>query len=283
MVINLEQKMNKIINKLIWNLDRFGLSPQKLPLRIQRKNEYSKIIIISVPKSGTHFIERALCLHQELYRILLPTIHSGNIDYFGGLDKILQRVKTNQILLTHLWYSDNYYSSLIKNEFKIINIIRDPRDIVFSRINYIQKNKKHFAHTLFFKNRNSFSKLFEYSLRGSNPMGLLSVKEEFEKFLGWSNSNNILTIKFEDLYEESSRNDTLSNLYNYLNIPANNSWINWLSQNVVSVSSPTYRKGKKKIGQWKNIDQIELRNILKKELSDILIFASLKQHHEHPE
>jgi len=48
-----------------WTFRRFGLSPRKLVARIGNRTE-PPILCVSLPKAGTHLLERALCLHPRL-------------------------------------------------------------------------------------------------------------------------------------------------------------------------------------------------------------------------
>ena len=56
-----------------WDLQRFGLTPDKLPRRVHNP-QAPPVFLISIPKSGTHLLERALCLHPLLYRRLERTL-----------------------------------------------------------------------------------------------------------------------------------------------------------------------------------------------------------------
>ena len=72
------------VSRQAWTLERFGLSPGKLPKRLSDQGA-PRVFCVSIPKSGTHLLERALCLHPALYRKLVPTISGANVAKFGGL------------------------------------------------------------------------------------------------------------------------------------------------------------------------------------------------------
>src|SRR3954468_24326538 len=86
-----------------WTLQRFGLSPTKAPRRVLNRTE-PRVFVDSVPKSGTHLLERALCLHPRLYRALVPTLHEANMRDRGGFEAIVGRLRPGQILVAHLDY-----------------------------------------------------------------------------------------------------------------------------------------------------------------------------------
>ena len=61
------------LSKTWWDLKRFGMTPDKI-WRRRGRPDLPKIFCVSVPKSGTHLLERVLCLHPRLYRKFMSTL-----------------------------------------------------------------------------------------------------------------------------------------------------------------------------------------------------------------
>src|SRR2546427_9566314 len=112
-----------------WTFERFGLTPGKLARRVADTGA-PRVFCISIPKAGTHLLERALCLHPRLYRKLLPTFNDNNIRRWGGLGTVLAKLRPGQILISHLHFRPEYRSLLHAGGIRCIFLIRDPRDII---------------------------------------------------------------------------------------------------------------------------------------------------------
>ncbi len=93
------------IRRWVWDLERFGLTPRKWAARRQRA-QLPRVTVVSIPKAGTHLVERALCLHPQLYRPLLPTLGPRNVERFGGLGRIVEGLGPGAVLISHLPYSE---------------------------------------------------------------------------------------------------------------------------------------------------------------------------------
>src|SRR5262249_47770326 len=93
------------VSRQRWTLERFGLSPGKLPRRIADPGA-PRVFCVSIPKSGTHLLERALCLHPALYRKFVPTVSGENIGKWNGLEGLVGRIRPGQVVVSHLRHSD---------------------------------------------------------------------------------------------------------------------------------------------------------------------------------
>ena len=67
-----------IVRRLAWDLRRFGLTPRALGWRLC-PGERPRILCLSIPKAGTHLLERVLCLHPGLYRAIYVPLTTGNV------------------------------------------------------------------------------------------------------------------------------------------------------------------------------------------------------------
>lgn len=63
--------------------------------------------------------------------------------------------------------------------------------------------------------------------------------------------------------------ETLHAIHNYLGINVQEDWIQWLSREIFSNASPTFRLGL--IGQWREYFDEEMKDLFKLEVGDYLI------------
>lgn len=237
--------MRYSVQRFFWDAKRFGITLSKLQLRFAPR-ELPRITVISVPKSGTHLIERILCLHPYLYRRFLPTLHPNNVNRFGGVKYILETTKPGQILITHLHYSEENNKTMDYFKVKKIFVIRDPRDIVVSEAFYMKKNKKHPYHL--FAKKLSLEECLYRAIVGDSNQGYPSINETLNWFSGWFHSGSFI-VRFEDVINEEKRVDILLELFEYLGIELQATLLKEICEQAVSPVSPTFRKGKSGIWQ----------------------------------
>lgn len=83
--------LSRCIDKLAWDFERFGLTPSKLLARVNNSNS-PKIFITSIPKCGTHLLERAVCLLPRYFRKSLPTININSTEQVFHYISLRQRI-----------------------------------------------------------------------------------------------------------------------------------------------------------------------------------------------
>jgi hypothetical protein len=230
-----------------WTARRFGLTPQKLASRVS-PGGLPKVLCVSLPKAGTHLIERAVCLHPRLYRRILPTLNPENVG-LRGLEGVLGRLRPGQVAVAHLPFEEAYPSLL--EGVKAFFVIRDPRDIAVSLAHYIGRRGDHPLHVAY-RERPDLRARIELAILGdaeARPPAP-SLESVLAGFAGWLESG-ALVVRYEDLIGERGGGDpeaqerALERIYDHLGLemPAG------LPGRIFSADSPTFRKGA--IGQWR--------------------------------
>jgi len=248
----------------IWTLQRFGLTPQKVFHRLSN-GPAPRILCLCIPKAGTHLLERALCLHPRLYRKVIPTINSRNLEKWGTLEKLLSRLRPGQIVVSHLWYSEERLQAIRSTGTHAICLIRDPGDIAVSRAFYIAKNRNHEYHRLFAA-AGSLQERIKLVLAGDSQCELDSLQGILRRFSGWLTSD-LLVVRYEDLVGPAgggslqAQFQTLSAVYNYIGMRMDRDRLAALQQEVFSADSPTFRAGV--IGQWRRHFNAELEALFR--------------------
>jgi hypothetical protein len=200
-----------------------------------------------------------------MYRPLVRTLHFHNVERYGGLSSILNRLRPGGILITHLHYSEEVNKLLINSGVKVIVVIRDPRDIVVSRAFYVARNPEHhyykYAVNLPLKER-----LYR-AIVGHPEHGYPSIQQTLEWFAGWLETECFL-IRYEQTIDDSQRSHVLRDLFAYLGMQLSNEYIAHISQRAISSASPTFRKGDS--GEWRQYLDEELYELFLRTCGDLM-------------
>src|SRR6266542_3538406 len=130
------------VSKALWDVRRFGLTPSKLVRRVHDPGA-PRVFCVSIPKAGTHLLERALCLHPELYRKLIPTVIPRNVERWGGMEGLARRIRPGQVVVSHIKWDPAHPRVLQAAGVHTVFLVRDPRDIVVSYTHYATSDKDH--------------------------------------------------------------------------------------------------------------------------------------------
>jgi hypothetical protein len=247
-----------------WTLERFGLTPSKLPTRAFGGHR-PRVFCVSIPKAGTHLLERALCLHPGLYRKLLPTISQQNIARVGGFDGLLGKVRPGQIIVSHMRHEPGYVEALREHRVRSLFLIRDPRAIVVSQIHYVIARKDHRHHALFASIPTASERL-RVAIAGDPEHGVASIGERLDAFEGWLTSD-ALVVRFEDLVGPAGGGDaeaqarTVRAIEDHLGIAVPDERFRAICASLFSAASPTFRQGS--VQRWRASFDDELDALLR--------------------
>jgi hypothetical protein len=254
-----------------WTLERFGLTPSKLSRRIANAGAPS-VLCVSIPKAGTHLLERALCLHPRLYRKLLPTLSNSSLQRWGGLDGLLAKVRPGQVIASHLRFDAAFPDVLDRRHVPVVFLVRDPRDLVISQVNYVARRSDHRFNPLFAQ-RAGFHERLELAIAGDPEHRLRSVGQRLEVYAGWLRSN-ALVVRFEDLVGPGGGGDadrqaeTVRAIYSHIQLPIGDAFVTKVCGRLFSPDSPTFRKGT--IGQWRDLFDDELAELFERTAGDMM-------------
>jgi hypothetical protein len=245
-----------------WTLQRFGLAPPTPRYRIAGPTA-PRILCVSIPKAGTHLLERALCLHPLLYRKIVPTVSGANIERFGGLDALLHRVRPGQVIVSHLRFDPDFPKVLLRRGVRGIFLVRDPRDIVVSEVHYICRSADHRHHDLF-AGLPDMKQRLRLAIAGDPAHDVASIAERLDAFRGWLESG-CLVVRFEDLVGPDGGGDRPSQLaavrsvFHHLEVDADERLVESVCARLFSATSPTFRRGT--IGAWRHALDPELQSL----------------------
>ncbi len=254
-----------------WNAERFGFTPNKLRWRISNSG-MPKMVCISIPKAGTHLVERALCKYPRLYRPLYKTIDEANLPA-GGFEQLIASLRPGQVIFSHLFYTEERASILRDMNVHCLFMLRDLRDIVISEANYLSSSSNHIYHKAFSGIDTQQGRILK-ALEGCASSGLPSMAQLFDGFYGWLDSDAKI-VRFEDLIGASGGGSTdqqrkvLSEIFEFIGISCDEECISSLASKIYSKVSPTFHRGYS--SQWPNFFDEEIKQKFKTMTGDAIV------------
>ena len=270
MSLSKSNSFTKTLTRQWWNLERFGLTPAKLVRRFGNRS-VPRVVCNCIPKSGTHLLERTLCLHPQLYRRLVKTVRDQQVESSDRVDSWLAGLKSGQMYFCHLLYRDFLAEAMEKHDVRCLFMVRDLRDVLVSDVLYVPTDPRHRYHDLYVRQPDVPSRL-KYALLGDPSENFPSFGERMGLFAGWLDHAHV--VRFEDLIGESGGGDkscqreTLEGIFQYLGLDMNREQIEALSRRVFSNVSPTFRKGH--IGTAHDYLDDELKQIFDDEAGELM-------------
>lgn len=262
-------RISRSVGVNLWTLERFGLSPAKLPQRLAGGAAPS-VLCVSIPKSGTHLLERAICLHPRFYRKIIPTVSDENIRRWRGVDGLLSRLRSGQVAVSHLRFKPAYPGMIAHRGTRGVFLVRDPHDVVVSQVHYVSKRTDHRLHELFGQ-RPDFRDKVRLAISGEPSSNLPSIAERLEYFSGWLDSG-CLVVRFEDLIgaegggDHERQEETVRTIFGHLGAETNDETVRSVCARLFSPDSPTFRRGA--IGGWRSAFDEELEALFDRVVGD---------------
>lgn len=233
-----------------WTLERFGFTPRKLVRRVANRSQ-PRVVTVSIPKSGTHLLERALCLHPDLYRKYVPTVFEKGLEARGGLGGLVDRMRPGQVVMSHLPYDEAHARALRDRAVRPVLMIRDPRDIAMALVANILRSRDHANHERF--RAMDAGERVRVMIEGDESIDVPSIDERLSRFAGWLDSGAFV-VRFEDLVGPAGGGTaerqlaTVRALYEAIGVAAPDATVRRVAERVYSTKSPTFRKGSR--GEW---------------------------------
>jgi hypothetical protein len=237
----------------------------------------------SIPKAGTHLLTSELERFKEMKnsRCHLDISKVGNAERLNSngfplidLRKVaseISGVRKGQFFSAHLYWTKPLEDLLGASDVATIFMMRDPRDIVLSRMHYALGLRRHKLHD--FLNRlsdNAADRLRVFVEGHENPF-VRPLRCTLEGYLPWARESGVLTVRFEDLVGERGGGSTARKLAALQAISEHCGIDSGHLAELASSSTgptPTMRKGR--IGGWRDEMPEEVVSLIKRECGDLL-------------
>jgi len=236
-----------------------------------------RVVLASVPKSGTNLLLRILQL--------LPHLRSagtavGAPDELPEVLPLIAQIKPGQFITTHYAFTD--ISEIVDRlQIRGLFVIRDPRDTCVSWCHYIMKESAHWCHEYFHDQlADPATRLMKCitGMEGDPGNGqpyLSSIDEHFRRRLDYLQESRFLTVRFEDAIGSAGggiderQRAVIVSLAHHLGLRLNDRDIHRVVVNAYDSTSPTFRRGQ--IGSWQEEMQSEHRARFKEIAGPLLV------------
>ena len=250
------------------------------------KSFNSPILNISIPKSGTFLLMRALELitSTSCHVGIDPQVYKPSIDI---LEKSLQH---NGFSCLHLAFKPEFEEFLKQKNAKVFMMYRDPRDQLVSQVRFMFMLADHYSRSyggftfdslLTSLIGNDVKSPFEFEHFQDMDMEILSSKEYishikrfYELFLGWEKSGICCAVKFEDLVGPKGggtlerQKSAITNIAKHLGVSLSEYQIDYIVSNLFG-NTATFKEGQ--IGSWPKYFTEEHVKQFKEVAGDLLI------------
>jgi hypothetical protein len=194
------------------------------------------VICNSVPKSGTYLLMEVIrdlrvfedCHHHVYSNGIAKLRPDGSLENLRAVPALMwaAALRPGMMCASHLEYSpylENYLLS--RKDHKMLFIIRDPRDIVISWVDFVYNSKS------FLRMRPIHESLRDGGRRCyptdaeriTSAIENVAGQKVVSRFASWVHSPACLTIRFEDIYGEltecSNNQLTIDRICDYLEVP----------------------------------------------------------------
>lgn len=267
----MKKSRTRQVKEMFWNARRLGISPDKWAARISRQSP--KVFQVSVPKTGTHLLERAVCLHPAFYRRVMRTLHGATPDKYGGMDRILDTTRSGQVLVAHMAPKAPLLEGLKRNQFKSIFITRDPRAMMLSMIDFILDRPRD-RHYELFRSAPNLKERIRIALLGNEEQQLRSLQSIYQKYAGWLDSDALI-IRFEALVgqqgggSQNAQQETVQKVFQHLEFELSDAELEEIANKAFYRISPTFREGKSE--GWRKHFDAESIDLFKEHANDTLV------------
>jgi Sulfotransferase domain len=190
------------------------------------------LLLNSVPKAGTYLLLEVMkafggfndCRHHTYTESIRKLNDDGSFDEERVMPALewLAALAPGLMCVSHLEYGSFVEQYLInRKDLKVVFIVRDPRDIVISWVDFVFESKSYAQMTAWNAFQQQQGRIHQPSDEEritASIEGLLN--SDIRQFIPWINSPACLTIKFEDLYQAVNGGNyhVLDRLADYLEI-----------------------------------------------------------------
>lgn len=246
-----------------------------------RQNSTPILFGIAIPKAGSHLLIQILLGFTKLG----PAVDPGfaPVNRWEDNSKLLpdvtykniKRLNPGDIGYGYLRCEQPYISSLTGAGYATIFIYRDPRDLIVSSVFYATElNKEHGMHPYYAKTLLSNEERINAEILGVDVPGFEydGVQKRYDKYAGWLDQPDVLSVKFEDLILE--QDIAYQRILDYViargfEITISKSKaVEILKSQVEPRRSGTFRKGKP--GNWREHFTDQNIRLFKEETGDLL-------------
>lgn len=253
-------------------LRSLGYGALRLRARLAGCKDAPPILVNSIPKSGTHVVLSAL---DRLPRIRSAGVLVTNKDMLAApgtredgrprsrLSERQQRwllsVPGGHYAVSHLWGRKEFIELIRAHGFRLVFVIRDPRDALIAHVHYTLRMKRGIHHRQF-RAIPTEQERYRAAITGfpSDERGpaLLPLDVRLRGYAPWLHLEDCLTIRFEEMVGErgggsnARQRAALAELCDHLAVELPDADLRKVAAATWSPKSATFRRGR--AGGWRS-------------------------------
>ena len=243
-----------------------------------------RIFVNSLPKAGTHLLTAELArfaglqnsgLHLEGARIGVGGATTP--DGYPVIDprkvaSAIRTVRRGQFFSAHLYWTQELEDAISDSGAATLFMIRDPRDILLSRMHYILGLRRHRLHDFLGQRFDNPADRLRVLVSGNAAEPFIRpMRTDLASFARWIERPGVLTVRFEDLVgergggSERAKRAALEAIAHHCGLDPSG-----LAEQAASGAgaTPTLRKGQ--IGGWRSELPGEVVDAVDRECGDLL-------------
>jgi len=240
--------------------------------------QHAHLVLHSIPKCGTHCLERTVTLLTG--KNIFHLIHQPFDD-----EILTHAEQTNQILRLEQPYYAKDLHLIFRRHYKLVSIYRDPRDALISHLFYMRELKDRGTKRDFFIVSPNFDELsFKDQLTAliTGTPEMKSYLNFYKERIPWALNFYSLSVKYEDLLgakggkSEAIQRQAILNIANHIGMELSSQKLDYVVNNLyVKADKAAVIDGKvfarAATGNWAMFFTPEHKELFKKKMGKLLI------------
>jgi sulfotransferase 6B1 len=270
---------------------------------------YRPLFVNSVPKSGTNLVVSVLsqidCLRFRRLRLnhrlrwhplnvlaLLPSqrcevgIGKPTTVALATLRRSFAGIRPGEYAAGHVPYDGRIANLLEECGVRIVQVIRDPRDVVLSQVFHALKRKRHFLHRALVASSDDRERLrlvINGRRRRDGAPEVRGIGDRLDRIAGWLSGPHTLVVRFEDLVGERGGGSAVAQtvairrIAVHVGVELSEADVERVGRDAFGIGN-TYRRGR--IGSWREAFDKELVELFKENAGRQLVELGYEKSHD---
>ncbi len=249
-----------------------------------------RVALVSIPKSGTNLVlailKRALP-DARLVDLMYPESFrncESRRDYAFRSNvyarKLIETTPGPAIFHTHAVFTDYLMTTLWEFGVKTMFLVRDPRAVVVSFVDYVMKNEEHPAHDYFTRTLPDFASRLRAAIIGTDPDDpqqpfVPDLAGAWGRYVRWLRQPDVLQLRYEGLVGaqfggwDHRQRENLQRIVDFLELDLDDEAFQTLVRGGTDPkASITFHKGG--VERWKQCFTPELEALFQREAGKVL-------------
>jgi hypothetical protein len=234
----------------------------------------------AMPKAGSHLIGQILRALPRFGPFMFTPwgkLNRGPHNSKLSVHQTAARIRSllpGEVAYANISAREEFTSLLIAPGKATLYVYRDPRDLVVSRVFYAtEMYEGHALHDYLAHSLKSLEERLDLFILGQPDLELRSLRQHYDRHMGWFAHPEVLCIRFEDLILD--RRPTLQAILGFIkqrgfrsSMPEE-TCIDLMEQVIIPKKSPTFRRGQP--GNWKEYFSEQNKRNFKETTGDLLV------------